>query len=137
MQLQAILDTPEIFIGRDLDNEWLYVNWKGEYNQEEARGACMLMLEALRTYPCKKVLNDNSNITRAKMQFTAWGLWWLEEMRAAGLLFLAWVLPQDLLSRQATETTVHSIEQPVVGTFDDVASAYDWLQQQNLSVSSN
>ena len=134
MQLQAIIDTPEIFIGHDLDNQWLYVDWKGEYNQEGSRAACLLMLEALRNSPYKKVLNDNSNITRAKMQFTAWGVWWLEEMRAAGLLFLAWVLPQDLLARQATETTVHNIEQPRVGTFDDVASAYGWLQQQQLTV---
>lgn len=130
MELQAIIDTPEIFIGHDVENNWLYADWKGEYNQEGSRAACLLMLEALRNSPCQMVLNDNSNITRAKMQFTAWGVWWLEEMRAAGLLFLAWVLPQDLLARQATETTVHGIEQPRVGTFDDLATAYGWLQQQ-------
>ena len=66
------------------------------------------------------------------MRFTGWGVWWLEEMRTAGLLFLAWVLPKDLLARQVAETTVHSIEQPRVGTFDDVASAYGWLQQQEV-----
>lgn len=134
MQLQVIVDTPEIYIGHDLENQWLYVDWKGEYNQEDSRAACLLMLEVMRNSPCHKVLNDNSNITRAKMQFTAWGVWWLEEMRAAGLHFLAWVLPQDLLARQATETAVHGIEQPRVGTFDDVASAYGWLQQQQLEV---
>ena len=132
MQLQTIIDTPEIFIGHDLDNQWLYADWKGAYNQEGSRAACLLMLEALRNSPCQKVLNDNSNITQAKMRFTGWGVWWLEEMRTAGLLYLAWVLPQDLLARQAAETTVHSIEQPRVGTFDDVASAYGWLQQQEV-----
>ena len=132
MQLQTIIDTPEIFIGYDLDNQWLHADWKGAYNQEGSRAACLLMLEALRNSHCQKVLNDNSNITQAKMRFTDWGVWWLEEMRTAGLLFLAWVLPQDLLARQAAETTVHSIERPRVGTFDDVASAYGWLQQQEM-----
>ena len=40
------------------------------------------------------------------------------------------MLPSRLLARQAVENTGHAIEAPQVRTFDDVASAYVWLQQQ-------
>ncbi|MCC3154359.1 hypothetical protein Q3A66_11435 [Hymenobacter sp. BT770] len=130
MQLHVITDSPELFIGYDADNQWLYVDWKGEHDQESSQAACLLMLESLRAWPCHKILNDNSGITRTTMQLTLWGAWWLDEMRTAGLQYIAWVLPRSLLARQAVETVVHAIDTPRVGTFDDVASAYVWLQQQ-------
>lgn len=49
-----------------------------------------------------------------------------ESTHAACLLMLS----SSLLARQAVENTGHAIEAPQVGTFDDVASAYVWLQQQ-------
>ncbi|OGX86206.1 hypothetical protein BEN47_01215 [Hymenobacter lapidarius] len=106
------------------------MDWRGEHNQDTTHAACLLMLQALQGRPCAKILNDNSNITHTTMTLTEWGLRWLEEMRNAGLEYIAWVLPSSLLARQAVENTVHYLEAPQVGTFDDVASAYVWLQQQ-------
>jgi hypothetical protein len=135
MQLEAIVDSPELFIGYDTQNDWLYVDWKGEHDQASSQAGCELMLEALRATPCNKILNDNSNVTRTSMQLTQWGVRWVEQMRLAGLQYIAWVLPQSLLARQSVESTVHAIEAPRVGTFDDVASAYVWLQQQQVALS--
>ena len=130
MQLQVIIDSPELFIGHDVLNQWLYVDWRGEYNQDLSRATCRRMLETIQVWPCTKILNDNSSITSTTVQFTQWGVQWLEDMLAAGLYFIAWVLPRDLVARQTTEDIVHAIDRPRVGTFDDVASAYVWLQQQ-------
>jgi hypothetical protein len=130
MQLEALIDVPELFIGYDADNQWLYADWKGEYNQETARASCMVMLDTLRRWPSTKMLHDNSNVTLAAMKFTSWGEWWLSELEAAGLCFMAWVLPGSLLARQGAEVTLRAIESPRVGTFDDLASAFSWLQQQ-------
>lgn len=131
MHLQTIVDSPELFIGYDTKNQWLYVDWKGEHDQASSRLACELMLDALRAWPCHKLLNDNSSIIRTTAQFTLWGEWWRAEMRAAGLQYTAWVLPRDLLTLRVTESLIRSIDSPYVGTFDDVASAYVWLQQQH------
>ncbi|OGX83043.1 hypothetical protein BEN48_04635 [Hymenobacter glacialis] len=106
------------------------MDWRGEYDQDATHAACLLMLQALQNRPCAKILNDNSNITRTTMKLTAWGAQWLEEMHNAGLEYIAWVLPSSLLARQAVETATHYLQAPQVGTFDDVASAYVWLQQQ-------
>lgn len=130
MQLTTIVDTPGIFIGYDDQNQWIYTDWKGEHDQDSSQRACMLMLDALRANPCAKILNDNSSITRTTVQLSLWGAWWLEEMLGAGLQYIAWVYPRNFEARLQTEATVKFIQRPVVGTFDDVASAYIWLQQQ-------
>jgi hypothetical protein len=130
MQLLPIVDVPSIYIGYDAQNQWLYVDWKGEHTQDSSQECCLLMLDSLRAWPCQKILNDNSGITRTSVQLTVWGAWWLEEMMRAGLQYVAWVFPRDFAARQATEKVLLSIMQPTVGTFDDVASAYVWLQQQ-------
>lgn len=134
MQLHVIIDTPAIFIGHDAANQWLYVDWKGEHDQETSQACCLLMLDSLRAYPCAKILNDNSSISRTTMQLSLWGAWWIEEMRNAGLQCIAWVLPRSLVARQTTEAIVQAVESPHIGTFDDVASAYVWLQQQPVRV---
>jgi len=131
MQLRPLVDNPEIFIGYDETNQWLYVDWKGRHDATSAWVTCGLMLEALQAFPCDKILNDNSNIIYSTMQLTARSLEWLARMHAAGLRYLAWVLPRQLSSRQTTEGVVLEIEAPTVCTFDDLASAFVWLQRQD------
>jgi hypothetical protein len=130
MELDTIIDQAGIYIGYDAANNWLYVDWKGEYDSASTQASCMLMLESLRARPCAKILNDNSNITRTTITITPWAIAWLHEMLQAGLKYIAWIMPRNFEARQQTELLVQRIEQPVVATFDDVASAYVWLQQQ-------
>lgn len=130
MQLQPVLATEGIAISYDSTNQWLYVDWQGEHNQDTSRAACLLMLEALRSCPCHKILNDNSNVIRTTVELSSWSTWWLEEMLRAGLQYIAWVFSRNFVSREASEKILLHIQRPVIGTFDDVASAYLWLQQQ-------
>jgi hypothetical protein len=130
MNLDTIVDQASIFIGYDATNHWLYVDWKGEHTSASSQAACMLMLESLRARPCAKILNDNSNITHTTISITPWATWWLGEMLQAGLKYIAWIYPRNFEARQQTEAIMQRIERPVVATFDDVASAYVWLQQQ-------
>jgi hypothetical protein len=129
MQLHPLVESAGISISYDCTNEWLYADWKGLHDQASSRAACLQLLECLRTQPCRKILNDNFHISHSSMRLTQWGSWWLNEMQKAGLQYIAWVLPQNILARQATETTVKSISNPVVATFDDLASACLWLQK--------
>ena len=130
MPLRLLVDTPGLSISYDSDNQWQYVEWKGKHDPASSWAACMLMLDTLRAFPCPKILNDNSGITRTTMQLSARSLDWLTQMHATGLQVLAWVLPPQLASQRTTEGFVLKIEAPAVYTFDDLASAYAWLQQQ-------
>jgi AraC-like DNA-binding protein len=128
--LVPLVDTPSLSISYDADNQWQYVEWKGKHDPVSSWAACALMLDTLRAFPCAKILNDNSGIKRTTMQLSARSLDWLTQMHAAGLQCLAWVLPQKLASRRTTEGFVLQIDAPVVCTFDELASAYAWLQRQ-------
>ena len=130
MHLRPFVDTPGLAIGYDVANQWLYVDWKGEHDPDSSWTACGLMLDTLRAIPCDKILNDNSNTTRTTMQLSARSFEWLARMHAAGLRYLAWVTPRELGSWRTAEGVVLDIVAPTVCTFDDVASAYGWLQRQ-------
>ena len=130
MQLCPLIDTSGLSISYDPENQWQYVEWKGEHDPVSSWAACGRMLDIMRAFPSPKILNDNSSITQTNLQLSARSLEWLAQMHAAGLQFLAWVMPRELDSRRTTEGVVLHIEAPVVCTFDDVASAYAWLQRQ-------
>ncbi|RSK31747.1 hypothetical protein [Hymenobacter metallilatus] len=132
MQLELILENDNLTISYDHDNHWLYVNWQGFHNQESSRQACLLILEVMRRRPAAKILNDNSNITHTTVYLTSWSLNWLQEMYAAGLRYLAWIYAPEFPERKSTDAIVQYIENPTVASFDDLATAYNWLRRQRV-----
>ncbi|QKG53248.1 hypothetical protein [Hymenobacter sp. BRD67] len=130
MQLEPLAETTGLLVAYDHANHWLYADWHGDHTQETSRAACLVLLDALRQHPTTKILNDNSRILSTSVELSEWGAWWLSEMRAAGLAYLAWVYPRNFTSREATDAILSRIQQPVLAAFDDVASAYFWLKAQ-------
>lgn len=130
MPLELLSASPKLTISYDTDNDWLYVSWHGPHDQESARLGCLQLLAVMRERPTAKVLNDNSNVQRADLVLSQWGIDWLGQMHALGLRFLAWVYAPEFASREPTEALVRYLASPTVVTFDDLASAYHWLRQQ-------
>lgn len=133
MQLELILELPQLTISYDHDNQWLYVNWQGVHDQDSTRQGCLLILEVIRQRPVAKILNDNTNITHPSFQVTEWGISWLRTMHAAGLHYMAWVYAPTFPQRRASEAIVQYLANPTVASFDDLATAYYWLRQQQVS----
>ena len=133
MQLEPLADQAGVAISYDHANDWLYADWYGEHTADTSRVACLLLLEQLRAHTTTRILNDNSRIQHTSVEPGEWSMWWLGEMRAAGLAALAWVYPPNFLARKATDTLIRPVTQPLVATFDDLASAYFWLQTQKPS----
>ncbi|SHJ37383.1 hypothetical protein SAMN02745146_2955 [Hymenobacter daecheongensis DSM 21074] len=128
MNLHPLVNTESLFIAYDQDNDWLYADWKGIHTQASAQAGCEQILQCLKLRPCRKILNDNSNVFRAEFRLTGWGLSWLHELGSLGLECLAWVYAPDFKARQDAEALLPLITQPVLATFDDLASACWWLQ---------
>lgn len=133
MQLEPILELPQLTISYDHDNQWLYVNWQGVHDHASSRQGCLRMLEVMRQRPVTKILNDNTNITYTSIQLTDWSLNWLRDMHAAGLRYLAWIYAPVFPARKSTEAIVQYLSNPTVASFDDLATAYYWLRQQQVS----
>jgi len=130
MQLHSLIVTDGITISYDSHNKWLYVDWRGEHDNASSKVACLLMLDALRQHPCRKILNDNSNISHTTVTLSEWSNLWLQDMRQAGLQHLAWVLPRSSDTLNTAYLSLRAIQAPVVVTFAELASAYEWLRKQ-------
>lgn len=130
MPLQLLLKTPNLLISHDRANNWLYVNWQGTHDQESARACCRQIQAVFEQHSVSKILNDNSNVMRASTQLTPWGVQWLTELHASGLRHAAWVYAPDYPGRTPSEAIVQYLANPIVATFDDLATAHDWLRRQ-------
>jgi hypothetical protein len=130
MQLRYLIVNENVSISYDDTNEWLYVDWQGEHTPETSYATCWLMVEALRMQPCSKILNDNSNITYTTAELPDWGKLWLRDMEGAGLQYMAWVLPRNAPKLQTTDLSTRPFRKPLVVTFSDVATAFEWLHKQ-------
>lgn len=114
----------------DHENEWLYAEWRGEHTRESSWAACQLMLQVMQTWHCSKILDDNSSITHQSTELSARSFELLEQMRVAGLRYMAWVYPRSFPARTSSETLLQPVRSSLVATFDDVASACVWLQRR-------
>lgn len=133
MQLESLVDRAGVAISYDHANDWLYAEWYGEHTRETAQAVSLLLLAQLRAHTTTRVLNDNSRILHTTVEPGQWSMWWLGEMRAAGLTALAWVYPPGFAARRSTDALLLPVAYPLVATFDDLASAYDWLRSQRPS----
>lgn len=130
MQLEPLADQTGVAISYDHANNWLFADWYGEHNRETSQAACLLLLDQLRQHSATKVLNDNTRIVHTNVELGDWSAWWLGEMRDAGLVALAWVYPRNFAARKAADTILIRVSHPIIATFDELATAYFWLQAQ-------
>ena len=128
----ALYSTPFLSITHDVQEAWLYAQWKGVLNQQRVEEGCWQLLENLKSEGCTKILNDKTQITTPWPEGLMWGRQvWLPQAAVAGLRYMAWVYSPHIYSRlifdlaQPHETTL-----PIVAAFDELASAYEWLRKQ-------
>ncbi|GGF26928.1 hypothetical protein [Hymenobacter cavernae] len=129
--MESLYDTPGLAIFYDPDQQWLYVEWKGEHNAVSAQRGGEQVLQLLQTRPCSKMLNDNSQVTSEWQQGARWvGEQYYSLLAEQGIRFVAWVCPRNWAARKSMGTAMLFVTKPVVILFDDVACAYAWLERQ-------
>ncbi len=126
--LRCLLTTPALTVSYDATNNWLYNQWQGQHNKESVRVSAEHIFTCLATQPCIKMLSDHSlllgNWQAAISSVVQQNF---ERLATHGVVYVAWVCSFEYDDRIAMERVVRHASQPVVGLFDDVASAYDWL----------
>ena len=111
--------------------EWLYVNWRGEVNKEMAIVGNENILLALKKFPVRKLLNDNSHIT---------GSWnkavkllmneWFPQLFGSGLMFVAWVQSPCTASQKSLQKALkHQLHNVTILVFEDIETASAWLNE--------
>ncbi|GAB3226167.1 hypothetical protein GCM10027346_08210 [Hymenobacter seoulensis] len=129
--MEQLYDTPSLSICYDLNNHWLYVEWKGTHDATSAQTGGELILQLLAQRPCRKMLNDNSQVTSDWEGGARWvGGSYYSLLADKGMRYVAWVYPPHWSARKSMDTAMQFVTRPMVVLFDDVASAYTWLSRQ-------
>lgn len=130
--MEHLYDTPALSIAFDPALQWLYVEWKGPHDAESARSGGELILQQLQQRPCRKMLNDNSQVSSDWESGARWvGGEYYRRLARQGIGHVAWVCPPNWSARKSMETAMGFVTEPVVVLFDDVATAYAWLNRQS------
>lgn len=112
-----------------LDSGILYMNWKGPQDLQSIRQEGTRLLDIQREAAFNKAINNNIAVIGSWDQALPYVMTeWFPAMKAYGLLYLAWVLPQDEAAlasvMQVTTTSV------AISTFPNHVAACTWLYSQ-------
>ncbi|WP_324671524.1 hypothetical protein [Hymenobacter sp. GOD-10R] len=112
----------------DSTNDWLYLDWHGELDLDALRKNCLQLVLCLVTKRYKRILNDNTNLTKATTDVVPWlATEILPYMKLVGIEYMAWILSPNLDVQNEAKEAIEELTKPVVVLFDDMASAYEWL----------
>lgn len=128
MEVKPLLTASNLSAYYDSDNDWLYLDWHGELTLDRLRNNCLQVVLCFLTKRYKRILNDNTNLTRVSSDVVPWlATEILPYLRLVGVEYMAWVLSPSLDVQNEAEAAIEELTMPVVALFDDMASAYDWL----------
>lgn len=129
--LVSLGDRPSVQIWYDTQAQWLYVQWRGSYQERAVGEGWEFLLQCLHQHPSAKLLND------ARFAATGWagreewaGEALFPQLAAHGVRYIACVYPVALLARFSLDAMLDSTRQPFVAAFEDLATAYSWLLQR-------
>jgi hypothetical protein len=132
-KLELLTDLPVVSISFDTVNEWLYVEWRGYFEEVSALAGCAEILRCLQLKRCTKMLVDSSQVTTSWGKMAEWvGEKHFQELADAGLECMGWVYSAHWQVRESIDHALQHVSRPTVVMFDDVATAYEWLHGYGL-----
>jgi len=127
---RKLVDTPSLTISYDSANEWLYIEWKGLQNETSVLAGFGLILRCLQAWECKKILNDSSLVTSTWASAGQWlGHDFFQCLAQEGIRYVAWISSPHWSDRRAIDAGLQFMTNPIIIMFDEIATAYAWLQQ--------
>ncbi|HEX8329601.1 MAG TPA: hypothetical protein VF629_18835 [Hymenobacter sp.] len=134
MSTQLLLASEVLDVHYDLDNAWLYLDWKGPQELELVQAACQHLTEFIKQTGARKALNDNTHITQTSWELVKWVAYeYLPEAGRLGVEQVAWVqspLPGCRSRLDLMDDFVS--DKPQVAIFQDMAAAYEWLSSASV-----
>ncbi|OUJ74220.1 hypothetical protein [Hymenobacter crusticola] len=129
MSLSTLIESDPLIISYDEENQWLYADWQGELGNTQIKEGVERLLTCLQQTPCRKILNDNSNVIGATWYFSEWVAQdAMPRLAEAGLQYIAWVLSPSLECRLYADQAVGLTKTPLAAVFDELIGAHQWLR---------
>ncbi|WP_162052942.1 hypothetical protein [Pontibacter pamirensis] len=110
-------------------NAFIYSQWYGVQSVETVKEGGYKLLEMLKEQPCSKLLNSNKQVIGSWDMALEWAeTEWAPLMRAAGLKYLAQVVPSSIYATLTIEKLIQQIDDEFeIRTFQEDADAETWL----------
>jgi hypothetical protein len=127
---RILYDVPTLTISYDYSNDWLYLNWHGNLDDDSVMQGALKLLELLRQERCVKVLNDNTNITGLWADAAKWGSdVFFPMLYEAGCRYFSWVYSPERFSQLSAELAVEQTSAGIIFmSFRDLGTASQWLR---------
>jgi hypothetical protein len=110
-------------------NAYILAQWFGVQSVETVMAGGYKLLEMMREKSCPKLLNSNEKVIGSWDMALEWAEnEWAPQMRAAGLRYLAQVVPNSVYATMTIESLIQRIDEEFeIRTFGDESQARDWL----------
>ncbi|MFD3002421.1 hypothetical protein ACFS7Z_18765 [Pontibacter toksunensis] len=110
-------------------NAFLYAQWFGVQSVETVKEGGYKLLDMMEEQSCPKLLNSNKEVIGSWDMALEWAeTEWAPRMRAAGLRYLAQVVPSSIYATLTIETLIQHIDHTFeIRTFEEDADAEAWL----------
>ncbi|WP_210465450.1 hypothetical protein [Rufibacter roseolus] len=130
MHKRTLITEPHIAIHLDMISDILHVTWTGHQTEDTVKDGCEKMLKHVVSTKTSKVINDHTLVSGNWSGLAEWGAKiWLPALHKAGVKYFAWVLSIELYSqRSSQETLKYPINGILILTFEEKASAENWLK---------
>jgi hypothetical protein len=108
----------------------LQAQWYGLQSVETVKEGGAKLLEMINEKPCNKLLNCNKNVVGSWDMALDWVQnTWTPQMKAAGLRYLAQVVPPSIYVNLTIEKLIQRIDKDFeIRVFEDVGEAEAWLR---------
>jgi hypothetical protein len=112
------------------DNAFIYAQWFGVQSVETVMDGGYKLLEMMQDKSCARLLNSNKNVIGSWDMALAWAEnEWAPQMRAAGLRYLAQVVPSSIYATITIENLIQRIDEEFeIRTFAEEEEAELWLR---------
>jgi hypothetical protein len=128
--LTVLFERPYLILTYDAANGWLHAQWRGRLTLDTIREGSEEVLRLVRANRYQRLLNDNTLVTlldlteEEQMSYQIMHL-----LFEAGLHYLAWIYAPVDQGRSYAEKSVAVAGWPLILTFEEFASAAEWLRQ--------
>lgn len=113
----------------DVENEWVYANWKGYLNPEEVKQGCELILEVIKDKKARKILNDNTLVNGTWTGAIDWiATDWFPRALNAGFNSLAYIYSPDAFGRFSVNKLLEKNNVYTSNIFKSKDLAEEWLK---------
>ena len=114
-------------------NAFVLAQWQGVQSEETVMQGGYKIIEMVKACSCTKLLNSNKDVIGSWDMALEWAeKVWTPSIKAAGLKFLAQVIPSSIYASISIENLIHRIDNEFeIRTFEDEALAEAWLRSVN------